>query len=669
MQNPNTPAGPAEDFVLCSGTAGPDCYPGGAANWELATAQPMVDPPGVPGFVYILGNPKLGQAIKQPVGTVLAISGLIDFAGASAENCAFCGGGGGGGSPASPAGAVQFNLLGTAFGGSQYFTFDNTADQLTIGNPAAGGPVGITTPSLNAVVYASQQAGADLGAKINAADALLGAGAGEIWVDGLSGFAITTPVTLSATHILRFTQGGTYVLSSVGACGTTTGAICMAANSTIAGSAGAMAVNTTPAVMLQVAASASVNAVIAVNGPYAAIQDIVLDGNCLPPWTSCNAPASGSGIVTTSLASRLEISRVASGNFHTNGATLTAAGSPKIFKLITYQNFNDGLYCNGSAANGNDGFVLDSEFENNGGNGLELNGCSAWRITHNDFGNNSKLAGSTCSLNVYGNASFGSNVEFIVSNQFGNEYHHALCINGYASGDNTAVGSNIIGNNFIGSQLYAANNTYSEILLQDGGNNIITGNVFAASGGLGAPIGSPCYPDFCDNLAAVNATETAGGRSLGNRIIGNVYVDTADNSGAPNFGTGRVVDATVTNGSVCSLIATNDIAISTGWGTGAAVGSISGYAPNCVFTITSGSGSFLASPTVTFTFPGSFQSSLNQAPACQLNVVAITGSGGAIIFNPNVSITAAQWTAQTSTGTTFTPAASETYKVSISCSP
>lgn len=61
------------------------------------------------------------------------------------------------------------------------------------------------------VVSANDFPGADLGAKINAADRALGASAGEIVVKG--GGTISTQVIISSDHVLRF-QPGTYVTNT-----------------------------------------------------------------------------------------------------------------------------------------------------------------------------------------------------------------------------------------------------------------------------------------------------------------------------------------------------------------------------------------------------------------------------------------------------------------------
>jgi hypothetical protein len=103
-----------------------------------------------------------------------------------------------------------------------------------------------------------------------------------------------------------------------------------------------------------------------------------------------------------------------------------------------------------------------------------------------------------------------------------------------------------------------------------------------------------------------------------------------------------------------------------GWGTSAMVTQFSGYSQTCQFTIASGSAPFSAAPTITFTFPNAFPS----IPVCTLDVHAITGSGGAIMFaNHTPSATAPVFTATTNTGAAFTPVPLETYTVVLRCGP
>ncbi len=77
----------------------------------------------------------------------------------------------------------------------------------------SNGVVGIQ--NLENVRYADRFSGADCGAKINAADAALGASHGEIWVNQLCGSNWSTTVRLGSGHTLRFIQGGQYVGAAI----------------------------------------------------------------------------------------------------------------------------------------------------------------------------------------------------------------------------------------------------------------------------------------------------------------------------------------------------------------------------------------------------------------------------------------------------------------------
>lgn len=106
----------------------------------------------------------------------------------------------------------------------------------------------------------------------------------------------------------------------------------------------------------------------------------------------------------------------------------------------------------------------------------------------------------------------------------------------------------------------------------------------------------------------------------------------------------------------------------TGWGSHGASVSLSGptiqYTQYNEFTITTGSTGYTSAPTVAVSFPQAFSS----PPVCSMNVSGITGSGGAIILKQSSwSARSTTFTAFTSTGAAFTPAASETYTVVMQC--
>ena len=160
----------------------------------------------------------------------------------------------------------------------------------------------------------------------------------------------------------------------------------------------------------------------------------------------------------------------------------------------------------------------------------------------------------------------------------------------------------------------------------------------------------------CANVSSVKPTKMT--------YFGNVAV-TAGASSLPQYflGWAQALNFQANTGSEC---ASRNVTLGAGWGRGASVETVSGYSQTCQFTIISGSASFSAAPTFTFTFPDAFSST----PVCTADVYAITGAGGPILFNNSTpSSTAPAFSATTNAGAPFTPAASETYKVVIRCGP
>jgi hypothetical protein len=171
---------------------------------------------------------------------------------------------------------------------------------------------------------------------------------------------------------------------------------------------------------------------------------------------------------------------------------------------------------------------------------------------------------------------------------------------------------------------------------------------------------------FANNFCSNNVTGCANLSSVGASKLtyfGNLAI-VSGVSRQPQYFLGPITaqNFQATQGSACS---TGNFAVS-GWGRGASVGSVSGYSQTCQFTLASGSASFSSAPTFTFRFPAAFSA----APVCTAEVQAVTGTGGAIIFNNSTpSATAPVFTATRNTGAAFTPAASETYKVVVRCGP
>lgn len=103
--------------------------------------------------------------------------------------------------------------------GNWFFYADDGHYDITLSGPGFQSPevigdVYVSSVTNNSIRLASQFPGSDCGAQINAADANLGSSAGEIWVDNDCGLSWTSPVVLSANHVLRFIQGGTYSSSA-----------------------------------------------------------------------------------------------------------------------------------------------------------------------------------------------------------------------------------------------------------------------------------------------------------------------------------------------------------------------------------------------------------------------------------------------------------------------
>jgi hypothetical protein len=120
--------------------------------------------------------------------------------------------------PATTAGSSKHGVLPpsstvTTSGGTvgTIAEFDTSTDIKSSPIVDSSGVIGIK--NLESIRFADQFLGSDCGAKINAADAALGTSQGEIWVNQNCGTTWGTLVSLSAGHVLRFVQGGTYTTS------------------------------------------------------------------------------------------------------------------------------------------------------------------------------------------------------------------------------------------------------------------------------------------------------------------------------------------------------------------------------------------------------------------------------------------------------------------------
>ena len=193
-------------------------------------------------------------------------------------------------------------------------------------------------------------------------------------------------------------------------------------------------------------------------------------------------------------------------------------------------------------------------------------------------------------------------------------------------------------------------------------NLIVPGNV-TASGVLGWSIDTGLSRDSAGVIDFGNGTakDVTGSAKLAN-LTASALISTV------NLTASASVKAAFVAGNQGGALAT--VTLGAGWGAAASAAPCTtrtGYANKSCFIITSGSSTFGAAPTLTVTLPTALPSTVT---VCELNVHAITGAGGAIIFDQTtLSTTAPVFTAYTSTGAAFTPAVTETYTVVLSCGP
>lgn len=402
------------------------------------------------------------------------------------------------------------------------------ADQLAAGDlPLSGGTLtgslvgaGATFTAVNDVVNPSAFPGQSCSERLAAAEAAAGSGPAVFQISqACAGGVFDAPITIPANDVLQFTQGGTYVLSGI---------VTLAAGAQIVGPNAGMGISScggvgSPAgvVTLQMANGANLAELVHITGGNSAIYGVALDGN------AANNTSAGPNILVDN-ATRVDLDYVVTSNARTNGVSIISdgntnkSGSGKLFKLMACQNVGDGIYSSGSA----DGFMTDSETESNGGNGVELFNSPTWRIIHNDFGGNGQSGG--CGLKIYGTASgVHANGQIVVANQFGNQFQNDICIAGYDPVGNgiTSYSNNLVANSFAGSSFRTPANTWSDLALVDGGgNDAISGNVFTAS------------PSAHLEAYAISQTETASGRAFGNQIGLNSYNG--------SWGTAQYLDST-----------------------------------------------------------------------------------------------------------------------------
>jgi hypothetical protein len=346
---------------------------------------------------------------------------------------------------------------------------------VTISGPAAAGYVPIATGATGAVwapvfagaILADIQPGSDMGAKINAAIALLPAGGGIVDARGLTGFqTLSTAVTIPANSQLLL---GPAVItqSAMISVGQVSSLICLPS--------GAGQGNNFGQTRFFQANGANLAAQIKITGGQATVQNCIADGN------KTNNGSAGPILLINN--SHYYVAGMTLQNGASHGVEVLStlsnneAGVGQINNVTSIANNGDGLYCTLTG----DTFIELSSFENNAGPaGVELNDCPGTRLSNYDIG------GNQIGLSIYGppfsgGVSVGSNAIVIGIGQFGNQTKQDILIDGSLGG---AFGNSVVGAIFIGSS-FRTSNTFAAIDLHDSaaGGNILSGLQITSTGG------------------------------------------------------------------------------------------------------------------------------------------------------------------------------------------
>lgn len=320
------------------------------------------------------------------------------------------------------------------------------------------------------VLLADKYTGADAGEKISKCIAALPATGGVCDARNLAG---------EQTSASGFTVGGPskpveLMLGSVTLL--TKGTVHVSAKSSIVGMPAAAGIgNDQSPSVIKAADGSHLSVVVQLEGPFAVLQDLTVDGN------KKGAPQGNVAILVLN-ANRVEMFRVTAQNAPKYGFEIYSDNNEsccaKLSKLMAVANGNSGMHI----ANTADVFISMAEFENNGAHGLELNNSPTTRIEHSDFGGN--LGDG---IRIYGSAAshLQSHKQIIVGNQFGNNAQHDINILGFDDQAKKPVstGNLISSNEFIGSDKRGPG--YDAIHIVNSGSNNVVGNTFS---------GTPAHP-------------------------------------------------------------------------------------------------------------------------------------------------------------------------------
>lgn len=490
---------------------------------------------------------------------------------------------------------LQVNGTQFTFGTGQVVAFSNGAPNavspdvgisrfgagaIGIGTGGAGAVDGtLRVAKTGAIRWAENFAGADCGAKINAADTDFGGLPGEIWVSQLCGTTLSTTLALTAGRTVRFVQGGIYSVSS---------SITLGAGQCLIG-IGEHSTSTGNEVVLKATNSSNLAYVVGTGSGNACVRDITIDGN------KTNNTSGGVGLKLVD-AGRFEASNVTVQNAPSHGVWIFSTGTGdlsccgKYHRMFVFSNNGNGFYSQGSAdifvdgqfeveQNGIDAvvncatntctFVSGTVWANNNaslagthallngstvtvssvtsttmvftstvgtltgvhlysGYGFELMDSPTWRIRNGDIGGNA--AGGILITGT--DAGLQSNEEMISNNQFGNNLGYDIATFGFGGAVYVATAHTIVGNLFIGCGGVGTcqPNTFAMIAMNDDKNSTIVGNTFDNHAGVKKSYG-------------VQMTESAAGRNINTRISSNSYGN--------NLGTANTNCLTSSSGGQC----------------------------------------------------------------------------------------------------------------------
>lgn len=443
---------------------------------------------------------------------------------------------------------------------------------LAIGNSTAGDVSGTIRVARNGSIrHAEDFAGADCGAKINAAGTDLGGLPGEIWVSQLCGTTFSTAITTPNNVTMRLVQGGTYSASAAITLGQASGMVGSGCGGNLCST------------IIQEATGANLPALVNGNN-QSFIYGIELDGN------KTNNPTGGVG-VQFPLKQQPRMTNAIIQNFKSFGVSVSStlsgdeAVNPVFDNVLIFNNDGGGLNCISTT----DGFLAKVQFEQNGlgpqngtvttvntsgttvtwvsgpkwstdssligtlirlsnsastlfqvtaiasttsltvsatpgtltganlywGDGVFSNNCPGWRYEHSDFGGN----GNDGLLMVGSDTGRGSSQNMVVGNEFGGNRAHDFEKRGFGTAAFVATQNTISANVFLGSVTSIAN-TFSGMYMQDPNLDSITGNIFSSA----------------NRKFGVDFEETAVGRAQKTIMTGNTF--------ASGFGTAIYSTAT-----------------------------------------------------------------------------------------------------------------------------